>query len=234
VRRSVVRPCEPLASVSGSGSTLHPLSDEDHRREDRPRHRCQHPAFPPTTQVRSCGRRHTWATDHPSRKSATRSKRTPPGQRARPRRDQSRTARIGPRRFPGRRRSERVTGTDAARCAWTAESISRQRAIRAAVLIEAIRCLVGAARIRERPACQSARHWIGSLDTKAPYSFNNICEALALDPSRLRRSLLDPAFDASGVPRTALGQARPVGTSGHRSIRRPIRKRSRYIRRNGA
>ena len=110
----------------------------------------------------------------------------------------------------------------------------RQRAIRAAVLIEAIRCLVGAARIHERPACQSARRWIRSRDTEAPSSFNNICEALALDPSRLRRSLLDPGFGADGVPPIALGQARPEGTSGHRSIRRPIRKRSRYIRRNGA
>jgi len=127
-----------------------------------------------------------------------------------------------------------VTGTDAAGCAWTEERISRQRAIRAAVLIEAIRCLVAAARMHERPACQSARRWIGSRDTKAPYSFNNICEALALDPSRLRRSLLDSAFGASGVPRIALAQARPTEPSGRPSIRRPIRKRSRYISRKGA
>jgi len=117
---------------------------------------------------------------------------------------------------------------------WTAESVVRQRAIRAAVLIDAIRCLVGAARMRERPARKSARRWVLSRDTKAPYSFDNICETLSLDPSRLRRSLLDPAFGANGVPRIALGEARPAGTSGHRSIRRPIRKRSRYITRDGA
>ena len=127
-----------------------------------------------------------------------------------------------------------MTGTDAAGFAWTAENISRQRAIRAAVLIEAIRCLVGAARMRERPARQSARHWILSRDTNAPYSFNNVCEALCLDPSRLRRSLLNPVFGANDVPRIALSQARPAGTSGHRPIRRPIRKHSRYIRRDGA
>src|SRR5437660_3735533 len=90
---------------------------------------------------------------------------------------------------------------------WTAESVVRQRAIRAAVLIEAIRCLVGAARMRERPARQSARRWILSRDTNTPYSFNNVCEALCLDPSRLRRSLLNPVFGANDVPRIALSQA---------------------------
>ena len=114
------------------------------------------------------------------------------------------------------------------------ESISRQLAIRAAVLIEAIRCLVGAAPMRERPARKSARRWIVSHDTKAPYSFNNVCEALGLEPSRLRRSLLDPAFGADGVPGIALGQALPMGTSGYRSIRRPMRDRSRYIMSEGA
>ena len=127
-----------------------------------------------------------------------------------------------------------MTGTDAVGCAWTAESISRQRAIRAAVLIEAIRCLVGAAQMRERPARQSARRWIVSRDIRAPYSFNNVCEALCLDPSLLRRSLLDPAFGADGVPWIALDQARPAGMSGHPSIRRPIRKHSRYIRHDHA
>ena len=30
-----VRPCEPLASASGSDRTVHPLSDEDHRHEQQ-------------------------------------------------------------------------------------------------------------------------------------------------------------------------------------------------------
>ena len=83
--------------------------------------------------------------------------------------------------------------------------------------------------MRERPAHKSARRWVLDRDTKAPYSFDNICETLGLDPSRLRRSLLDPAFGANGVPRIALGEARPAGTSGRPPIRRPIRDRSRYI-----
>jgi len=39
---------------------------------------------------------------------------------------------------------------------WTNERLARQRALRAAVLIDAIRCLVGAGGTRERRARQSA------------------------------------------------------------------------------
>jgi hypothetical protein len=116
----------------------------------------------------------------------------------------------------------------------TAESIVRQRALRAAVLIDAIRCLVGAARRRGRPARQPELRWILSRDATAPFSFNNVCEALGLDPSRLRRSLLGPAFGADGVPGIALGGERRAETSGYLVIRRPRRDRSRYIVLDGA
>lgn len=117
---------------------------------------------------------------------------------------------------------------------WTAESIARQRALRAAVLIDAIRCLVGAPRIRERPARQSALRWILSRDAMAPFSFNNVCEVLGFDPSRLRRSLLEPAFGEDGPPRIALGGEHRAGTAGYLGIRRPLRDRSRYIALDGA
>jgi hypothetical protein len=91
---------------------------------------------------------------------------------------------------------------------WTAESIARQRALRAAVLIDAIRCLRGAW-MRGRPAHQSALRWILSRDAKAPFSLNDVRDVLGFDPSRLRRSLLEPAFGADGPPRIALGGATP-------------------------
>jgi len=112
---------------------------------------------------------------------------------------------------------------------WTAESIARQRALRAAVMIDAIRCLVGAARMRERRARQSALRWIMSRDAKAPFSFDNVCEALSLDPSRLRRSLLEPAFGTDDVPPIALNGERPAGMSGRLAMHRPRRERSRHI-----
>ncbi len=112
---------------------------------------------------------------------------------------------------------------------WTNERLARQRALRAAVLIDAIRCLVGAGGMRERRARQSALRWLLSRDTQAPFSYHNVCEALGLDPSRLRRSLLEPAFGADGVPRIALGGEQPRGPSGRLAMRRPRRDRARYV-----
>jgi hypothetical protein len=112
---------------------------------------------------------------------------------------------------------------------WTSEALARQRALRAAVLIDAIRCLVGAAGVRERRARQSALRWILSRDAMAPFSFHNVCETLGLDPSRLRRSLLEPALGADGVSRLALGGEHPGRLSGRLPMRRPRRDRSRYV-----
>ena len=112
---------------------------------------------------------------------------------------------------------------------WTTERLARERALRAAVLIDAVRCLVGAGGTRERRARQSALRWLLSRDTQAPFSYHNVCEALGLDPSRLRRSLLQPAFGADGVPRIALGGEQARGPSGRLSMRRPRRDRARYV-----
>ena len=103
---------------------------------------------------------------------------------------------------------------------WTAESLARQRALRAAVLIDAIRCLVGAAGTRGGRAQQSALRWILSRDGRAPFSFHNVCEA----PVRLRRSILEPAL----VPRIAL-EGEGLGAPSGRSLRHPRRDRAHHI-----
>jgi hypothetical protein len=82
----------------------------------------------------------------------------------------------------------------------TAESIVRQRALRAAVLIDAIRCLVGAARMGERPARQPALRWILSRDAKAPFSFNNVCE---VRPRPFALAVLAPGAGLRGGWRAA-------------------------------
>ena len=132
----------------------------------------------------------------------------------------------------GGARAPTVDGGDLARC--STERMSRQRALRAAVLIDAIRCLVSPSPMRDRRAHHAARGWILSRDAKAPFSFDNVCDALGLDSSRLRRSLLEPAFGADGVPQIALTGERPAGTWGPPATRRPVRERSRSVALAGA
>jgi hypothetical protein len=108
---------------------------------------------------------------------------------------------------------------------WVAEALERQRALRAAVLIDAIRCLIGAAGTRERRSRQTALRWILSRDTKSPFSFNNVCECLGFEPSRIRRLLLTPSIASDGVPRLVIDGTR----ARTRGVRRPRRSPVRYV-----
>ena len=69
-----------------------------------------------------------------------------------------------------------------------------------AVLEDAIRCLHGGGSpMRERLSLASdARSWIESGDGRWPYSFENLCGALDIDPARLRSRLarVTPVFMA--------------------------------------
>lgn len=74
----------------------------------------------------------------------------------------------------------------------------------AAVLEDAVNVL------RKRPrsrAGREAREWVGSRDTSWPFAYERICEALDLDPDRVRREV------AAGG--TAVGRfpARPAAQS---------------------
>jgi len=63
-----------------------------------------------------------------------------------------------------------------------------------AVLADAIRCLaraVGRPAEREKLA-RAARRWVMTMDASWPYSFENVCFALNLDPSGVRTRLLGP------------------------------------------
>ncbi len=66
-------------------------------------------------------------------------------------------------------------------------------ALMVAVLEDAIACYNGSVRARrENPILlrRQARLWFQSSDWKAPFSFNNICDALALDPVAVRNRIL--------------------------------------------
>ena len=106
----------------------------------------------------------------------------------------------------------------------TEEDLSRQRALRAAVLIDAVRCVVGVAAHRERRCRQNAVRWILSRDTRAPFSFHNVCESLGFEPARIRRMLLGPALGLDTEIRLQLANAQSGAV-----VRRPRRSPVRYV-----
>ena len=82
-----------------------------------------------------------------------------------------------------------------------AERIDRQLALRTAVLIDAIRCLIEPRnRSLEREA---SLRWIRSRDVRAPFSFTNVCESLGFNPPRVRQVLLSWAT-GNRVPALAI------------------------------
>jgi hypothetical protein len=106
---------------------------------------------------------------------------------------------------------------------WTVEILSRQRALRAAILIDAVRCLIGVPGGRDRRARRAAARWVLSRDTKLPFSFYNVCESLGFDPSRVRRLLLMPCLETEGGPRLVIAEKRGG------AVRRPRRDPGRYV-----
>ena len=91
-----------------------------------------------------------------------------------------------------------------------AERIDRQLALRTAVLIDAIRCLIEPHSNRSFEREASLR-WIRSRDVKAPFSFTNVCESLSFNPPRVRQVLLS----------WAMGTRAPTLAIRRRSVARP-------------
>ena len=88
------------------------------------------------------------------------------------------------------------------RVVLNAEDLLRERALRAAVLIDAVRCLLGLAGDRER---RMAVRWVLRRDD-APFSFDNVCQTLGLPPRPIRRVMLDPSLGLSEVFMTTVRQ----------------------------
>jgi hypothetical protein len=67
-----------------------------------------------------------------------------------------------------------------------------------AVLTDAIECFqkyLGANAPRRRKLFTEAEAWISRRDRSWPYSFDNICEALSIDPNYLRLGLMQWRID---------------------------------------
>ena len=80
-------------------------------------------------------------------------------------------------------------------------------ALMKAVLEDAIDCYLGRAkrrRVHPKILEREAEYWIQIEDWEAPFSFNNVCEALGLDPDWTRRALRRmKAIRTAGAQRTA-------------------------------
>lgn len=85
------------------------------------------------------------------------------------------------------------------------EQVSGERALMLAVLEDGIRCFQEHLRnpkVRPRLLARQAEKWIRSDDWEWPFSFNNVCESLSLNPDSLRAELLKPsALESPPKPR---------------------------------
>ena len=73
------------------------------------------------------------------------------------------------------------------------EEVAGERALMLAVLEDGIRCYqehLHSPRVRARLLARQSERWIRSKDWEWPYSFNNICDSLSIEPETLRRKLL--------------------------------------------
>jgi len=71
--------------------------------------------------------------------------------------------------------------------------ISGEKALMLAVLEDGIRCFqehLRNPRSNPRLLSREAEDWIRAVDYDWPFSFNNVCETLGIDPSALRAALL--------------------------------------------
>lgn len=84
------------------------------------------------------------------------------------------------------------------------EHISGEKALMLAVLEDGIRCFqehLKNPRVRPRLLARQAEKWIRSPDWDWPFSFNNVCESLALNPECLRTRLLAPRENGEPTPK---------------------------------
>lgn len=92
--------------------------------------------------------------------------------------------------------------------------ISGEKALMLAVLEDGIRCFqehLRNPRSNPRLLSQQAEQWIRAIDYEWPFSFNNVCETLGIDPAALRSALL--SWKAKRLAECGLTGAGPTPTA---------------------
>jgi hypothetical protein len=110
--------------------------------------------------------------------------------------------------------------TEQLRGPWRPSDTSPERALMLAILEDAIGCLqkfIHATGARPRRLAREAEQWIRRRDRTWPCSFDRVCDALDLDPERLRSALLNMQAEQSqearlsGTDSVVQGPVRLVG-----------------------
>ena len=94
--------------------------------------------------------------------------------------------------------------------------ISGEKALMLAVLEDGIRCFqehLRNARSNPRLLSQQAEEWIRAVDYEWPFSFNNVCDALGIDPDCMRDALLRMKYER------LMAEARPRSSAPARTAR---------------
>ena len=93
---------------------------------------------------------------------------------------------------------------------------SPEKALMLAVLEDAIRCFqeyFRTTRARPRMLSRQAERWIRTRDWNWPFSFNNVCDALGIDPDCMRDTLLRMKYErlmTETRPRASTMSPRPA------------------------
>jgi hypothetical protein len=91
--------------------------------------------------------------------------------------------------------------------------LSGEKALMLAVLEDGIRCFqehLRNPRLNPRLLSEQAEEWIRAEDWDWPFSFNNVCDTLGLDPAALRTALLQWKARMTAAARRAEPQSRKV------------------------
>lgn len=89
--------------------------------------------------------------------------------------------------------------------------LSGEKALMLAVLEDGIRCFqehLTNPRSNPRLLSKQSEDWIRAIDYEWPFSFNNVCETLGIDPDALREKLL--TWKAKRLAEAADGKATPT------------------------
>jgi len=101
--------------------------------------------------------------------------------------------------------------------------VSAERELMIAVLSDAIECFWKYRKSRAALAIrlyQEAKAWLFADNENQPFSFQNICQALRLEPSYIRRGILTGAESAPPANHQALAAPEP---GGRRNIKRKLK-----------